>query len=81
MTTRGRRAAAEVDQQAVERVELDPRLASPMRVADDRPALLEREQRLLAHVLRDRDDHLVEQRQRAPRMSTWPLVIGSKVPG
>ena len=63
--TVGAAAAAEIDEQAVELLELEPIAGVGHRVADEPDALVGGEQRLLALVGRDRDDHVVEQAQRA----------------
>ena len=53
-------AAAKLDQQALELRELEPIGIAGQRIADELGPLLGREQRLLANVHADRDDHLLE---------------------
>src|SRR5439155_20975613 len=56
---------AEIDEQAVERLERQAFAGMRNRVLDELDPLFGREQRLLALVHRDRDDRVIEQAQRA----------------
>ena len=81
----GAPGAAEVDGQAVERLDLDPigrRVGLGEGLADDPDPRLDIEQRRLPRVGQDgHDDACRTPSRHGSMMSRWPFVIGSNEPG